>query len=146
MGLDFYQLQFVSFDVLFSGAESISEIPTDKWTFVALVFTNYTANDVNSDTFVPDAVPSAVKVTSPDDDVAAMEATKQAALLDRAAAKQNNEYSIAIYFDGKLDAKIDFSDVVIANNHSAHFFNDVSFGGKSNALCCFFSLKLQRIN
>ena len=138
--------------MLFAGAESISEIPTDKWTFVALVFTNHTTNDVNSDTVVQDALPSAVKVTSPDDDIAAVEVTKQAALLDRAAAKeriksqkQNNEYSIAIYFDGKLDAKMDFSDVVIANNYSAHFFNDVSFVGKS-IIIFFFSFQIFHCN
>lgn len=122
------------------GAESISEIPTDKWTLVVLVFTNHThtaspADDVTAS----DALPLGVHVTSPDDEFSTAVDSKQASLLGRAATEEQKgkassespQYSIVMYFNGKLDAKMDFSDVVIANNHSAHFFNDVSFGGKS---------------
>ena len=95
------------------------------------MFTNYTSNNVNSDTIVSDTLSSAVKVTSPDDDFAALSSHVAAQERNHNSQKKQHEYSIALYFDGKLDAKMDFSDVVIANNYSAHFFNDVSFGGKS---------------
>jgi hypothetical protein len=54
----------------------------------------------------------------------------------RRTAKGPHEYSISVYFNGKLDVKIDFSQVVISNTFAANFFNDVSFAGALQLLIC----------
>lgn len=130
-----------------SGAESIAEIPTDKWTFVALVFTNLTSSSTTTHTTATAAAgvgrqqeqhqQAGLDITHPPDYYSAahpdaptgssLTANTRADIKD--ARKSVHEYSVAVYLDGKLDVKMDFSQVVVGNNHSAHFFNDVSFAG-----------------
>lgn len=129
------------------GAESIGEIPTDEWTFVAIVFTNHTAVHDSSSTTAADtdtasslssalmsdrdkdlergldiAYPADYYSPSSPSSVAMQENSEQ-----RRSAKGLHEYSISVYFNGKLDVKMDFSQVVISNKFAANFFNDVSF-------------------
>jgi len=125
-----------SFYSFYPGAESISEIPTDRWTFVALVFTNHTSSTTTSNGPSDTARQQdehqehGLQVAYPADYYTST-ATGLTAHTRAGAesAPSGCEYSIAVYLDGKLDVKVDFSQVVISNNHSAQFFNDVSFAG-----------------
>jgi hypothetical protein len=149
-------------NILRVGAETIGEIPTDEWTFVAIVFTNHTAvHDSFSTTTVTDtdtdttsSLSSALLLSDRDKDLergldiaypadyytlssSPSSVAMQEDAERRRTAKGPHEYSISVYFNGKLDVKMDFSQVVISNTFAANFFNDVSFAGASSLLFLF---------
>lgn len=107
---------------------------------MALIFTNHTSPtaDASSEAARQQELhqESGLQVAHPTDYYHSVNSALAAHTRTGAQSTPNGrEYSIAVYLDGKLDVKMDFSQVVIGNNHSAHFFNDVSFAGKNTLTC-----------
>lgn len=133
-----------------SGAETVSAIPTNQWTFLSVVFTNHTKSAAASSSYVDPAVDNAVieglsftYPSSPDaQDARATDVTTPTTVVSSASESAQSEptgtqYTVAVYINGALDVKMEFSHVVLGNNHTANFFKDVSFAGAEQLLCTY---------
>jgi hypothetical protein len=130
------------------GAETLTPLPLNQWVHLAVVFENRTTPDsdgattaASDDTSAGDALTTISKhqeqglvVSHPLDyyqrGVSAASAAGMRKTARASAATGASQYSVAVYVNGKLDVRMDFTDPVVGNPHSAMFFKDVSFAGK----------------
>ena len=125
-------------------------LPQNEWTYITLVFANHTSSSTSSSTGITGSSTgssvssperairdaedlhreSGFSITHPTDYYSKPDLPTPAAGSTTTTPKTGSHYTVQVYFNGKMDVKMDFSDPVLSNNFSANFFKDISFAGK----------------
>lgn len=79
----------------------------------------------------PSTVESRTKSSDAADAVAKDTTQLSAASGNTTPSSEGPQYTVEVYINGVLDVKLEFSHLVLGNNHTANFFKDVSFSGKT---------------
>lgn len=104
-----------------AGGDMIGVIPTDEWTFLSFVFTNYTIAEGG------DGVSGgSSELTPAAGDAKHALATAKA----RASSDGAKTYSIEVYLNGRLDIAIAFGDKVLHNSGPLQFFRADNYLGE----------------